>query len=81
MKVLHEVLLRASAGKIKWWQAAELIGISPRQLGVVGGSDWSEQGQRGLLTVGAGHRAAPLARAEDQGRRGSEPVSGQVLRI
>ena len=29
---LQEVLLRASAGKIKWWQAAELMGISARQL-------------------------------------------------
>jgi hypothetical protein len=28
---LHEVLLRATAGKIKWWQAAELMGISERQ--------------------------------------------------
>jgi hypothetical protein len=25
---LQEVLLRATAEKIKWWQAAELIGIS-----------------------------------------------------
>ena len=31
---LHEVLLRASAGKVKWWQAAELMGISsPRYSG------------------------------------------------
>jgi hypothetical protein len=29
---LQEVLLRATAGKIKWWQAAELIGISERQM-------------------------------------------------
>jgi transposase-like protein len=29
---LQEVLLRASAGKIKWWQAAEMIGISDQQL-------------------------------------------------
>ena len=29
---LQEVLLRATAGKIKWWQAAELIGISDRQM-------------------------------------------------
>src|SRR5664280_2143281 len=29
---LQEVLLRATSGKIKWWQAAELIGISDRQL-------------------------------------------------
>ncbi|MGA9060717.1 MAG: helix-turn-helix domain-containing protein [Terracidiphilus sp.] len=31
MKV-EEVLLRASAGTIMWWQAAEMIGISDRQL-------------------------------------------------
>lgn len=31
MKV-QEVLLRATTGKIKWWQAAELIGISERQM-------------------------------------------------
>src|SRR5664280_2870819 len=31
MKV-EEVLLRATAGKIMWWQAAEIIGISERQL-------------------------------------------------
>jgi transposase len=29
---IEEVLLRATAGKIMWWQAAELIGISERQL-------------------------------------------------
>ena len=31
MKV-EEVLLRATAGKILWWQAAEILGISDRQL-------------------------------------------------
>ena len=29
---LQEVLLRATTGKIKWWQAAELTGISERQM-------------------------------------------------
>ena len=29
---LHEVLLRATTGKIKWWQPAELMGISVRQM-------------------------------------------------
>ena len=29
---LQEVLLRATAGKIKWWQAAELMGVSDRQM-------------------------------------------------
>jgi Winged helix-turn helix len=45
---LQEVLLRATAGKIKWWQAAELIGISERQM-----RRWrkrlEEQGPKGLL--------------------------------
>jgi transposase len=45
---LQEVLLRATAGKIKWWQAAELMGISERQM-----RRWrkrlEEQGPKGLL--------------------------------
>src|SRR5258708_177909 len=45
---LQEVLLRATSGKIKWWQAAELIGISERQM-----RRWrkryEEQGYQGLL--------------------------------
>jgi transposase len=45
---LQEVLLRATAGKIEWWQAAELIGISERQM-----RRWrkrlEEQGPQGLL--------------------------------
>ena len=45
---LQEVLLRATSGKIKWWQAAELIGISERQM-----RRWrkrlEEQGHKELL--------------------------------
>src|ERR1700723_3229002 len=45
---LQEVLLRATSGKIKWWQAAELIGISERQM-----RRWrkrlEDQGPKGLL--------------------------------
>jgi transposase len=45
---LQEVLLRATSGKIQWWQAAELIGISERQM-----RRWrkrlEEQGPQGLL--------------------------------
>ena len=45
---LQEVLLRTTTGKIKWWQAAELIGISERQM-----RRWrkrlDEQGPQGLL--------------------------------
>src|ERR1700722_4481449 len=75
---LHEVLLRASAGKIKWWQAAELVGISERQL-----RRWrkrlEEQGHKG--PAGSSTRdTEPPARAEGEDGTGSEPVSGQVLR-
>ena len=45
---LQEVLLRATSGKIKWWEAAELIGISARQL-----RRWrkrlEDEGPKGLL--------------------------------
>src|SRR5258708_37826596 len=45
---LQEVLLRATAGKIKWWQAAELVGISERQM-----RRWrkrlEDEGPQGLL--------------------------------
>src|ERR1022692_5261741 len=45
---LQEVLVRATSGKIKWWQAAELIGISDRQM-----RRWrkryEEEGYQGLL--------------------------------
>src|ERR1019366_773015 len=64
---LHEVLLRASAGKMKWWQAAELIGISPRQL-----RRWrkrlEEQGCKASLDRRRGapsHRRVPKAKAEE----------------
>ena len=35
MKV-QEVILRALAKKISWWQAAEIIGITTRSLGFAG---------------------------------------------
>ena len=63
---LQEVLLRASAGKIKWWQAAELMGISSRQL-----RRWrkrlEERGHKGLLDRRRGapsRRRVPKAKAE-----------------
>src|ERR1700758_288144 len=64
---LHEVLLRATTGKIKWWQAAELIGVSVRQM-----RRWrkrlEEQGPKGLLDRRRGspsHRRIPQEQAEE----------------
>src|SRR6201998_4202289 len=63
---LQKVCLRATAGKIKWWQAAELIGISERQM-----RRWrkrlEEQGSKGLLDRRRGipsRRRVPKAQAE-----------------
>ena len=64
---LQEVLLRATAGKIKWWQAAELMGISERQM-----RRWrkrfEEQGHQGLLDRRQrkpSRRRVPKAQAEE----------------
>src|SRR5258708_10556667 len=63
---LQEVLLRATAGKIKWWQAAEMIGISERQM-----RRWKKRyeasGFDGLLDQRRGspsRRRGPQAQAE-----------------
>ncbi len=63
---LQEVLLRATAGKIKWWQAAEMIGISERQM-----RRWKKRyeasGFDGLLDQRRGspsRRRVPQAQAE-----------------
>src|ERR1700734_2028535 len=63
---LQEVLLRATTGKIKWWQAAELTGISERQM-----RRWrkrlEEQGPQGLLDRRRrkpSSRRVPKAKAE-----------------
>jgi len=40
MMKVQEVLLRAMAKKITWWQAAEIIGVSASRCGA-GGSGWS----------------------------------------
>jgi transposase len=63
---LQEVLLRATAGKIKWWQAAEMIGISERQM-----RRWKKRyeasGFDGLLDRRRGvpsRRRVPQAQAE-----------------
>ena len=45
---LQEVLLRATTGKIKWWQAAESIAISERQLRRRR-KRYEEEGYQGLL--------------------------------
>ena len=66
MKV-QEVILRAMAKKITWWQAAEIIGLSDRSM-----RRWRqryvEHGYDGLLDRGWGKpspKRVPLAQAEE----------------
>ena len=63
---VQEVILRAMAGSFKWWEAAEIIGVSDRSL-----RRWRERheefGYDGLLTgasngpARSGCTVAPLA--------------------
>src|SRR6202163_1255387 len=60
---VQEVILRAMAKKITWWQAAEIIGISDRQM-----RRWRERyeefGCRGLFDRGRGKPSPKRVRVE-----------------
>src|SRR5271165_3903455 len=76
MKV-QEVILGAMAKQITWWQAAEIIGISDRQMW-----RWHERleefGYDGLFDRRRGN--LPQARPTGDGGAGVGIVSGPVLR-
>src|ERR1700734_4183378 len=62
MKV-QEVILRAMAKKITWWQAAEIIGISDRQMRPWRGR-YEEFGFRGLFDRRPGKPSPKKVRGE-----------------
>src|SRR5260370_28324341 len=68
---IHEVMLRAMARRITWWQAAEIIGISCRQM-----RRWlrryEEHGYEGL-------RDRRRGRVSE--KRGALAPGGSVLRL
>ena len=74
---IQEVILRAIAKRITWWQAAEIIGISDRQM-----RRWRRRyelyGYDGLYDRRAG-QAQPPAGAPGHGGAGPGAVSGEVL--
>src|SRR5713101_2869874 len=76
MKV-QEVILRAMGKKITWWQAAEIIGISDRQM-----RRWRERyeefGFRGLFDRRRGKTVAQ--ESAGGGGESSGVVSGEVFR-
>jgi Homeodomain-like domain-containing protein len=77
MKV-QEVILRARAKKITWWQAAEIIGISVRQM-----RRWRERyeefGFRGIVCPAAGKTVAQTGAGGHAGT-GAGSVSRVLLR-
>src|SRR5664279_2343928 len=77
MKV-QEVILRAMAKKITWWQAAEIIGISDRSM-----RRWHERleefGYEGLFDRRRG-QPSPQASSSGNGGAGVGAVSGTLFR-
>src|SRR6266571_522757 len=77
MKV-QEVILRAMAKRITWWQAAEIVGISDRSM-----RRWRERyqefGYDGLFDKRRGE-AFSAAGSDGTGRAGAAVLSGEVLR-
>src|SRR3974390_1892506 len=77
MKV-QEVILRAMAKKITWWQAAEIIGISERSM-----RRWRERvGEARAQAWGAPQTAPAAAAARDAAAHRRQPasvVSGRAL--
>src|SRR6266496_1738178 len=71
MKV-QEVILRAVAKKITWWQAAEIIGISDRHM-----RRWRERYEGDLLRATGGGRSDPHG---DGGAAGSDRAERPILR-
>ena len=70
MKV-HEVIMRAMSGEIAWFQAAEIIGISPRQM-QRWKNRWEKHGYEGLLD---------RRRGQPSPKRIAVPVLQEVLRL
>src|ERR1700674_399648 len=71
MMKLHEVLLKTMAGKMRWWEAAEIIGVSDRTM-----RRWRERleehGYDGLTDRRKGKRSQ---------RRVAVKVCEEVLRL
>src|SRR5260370_17658366 len=71
MMKLHDVLLKAMAKKITWWEAAEIIGVTDRTM-----RRWRERLERDGYT-GLGDRP----KAKPSGKRGPVAPVGEGLRL
>jgi|SRR4051812_8434867 len=74
----REVILKAAAGKLKWWEAAEIMGVTDRTM-----RRWrerlNEEGYSGLWVY---RKQSELQTSSDEDRgAGAATVSGKVLRL
>src|SRR2546422_10689193 len=76
MKV-QEVILRAMAKRITWWQAAEIVGISDRSMRRWRGR-YQEFGYDGLFDKRRGE-GSPRGGSVGTGREGAPVFSGEEL--
>ena len=75
---IQEVILKAMAGKLKWWEAAEIIGVTDRTM-----RRWreryQEQGYSGLWDHRK--RSPSPKRIAVEVLAGAAAVPGEVLRL
>src|SRR5215475_7889309 len=77
MMKVQEVILKAVTGKLKWWEAAEIIGISDRSM-----RRWRERYEEFGYDLRSAKRTAESEAGGLEDSRGSAaPVSGEVLRF
>src|SRR3954466_5991032 len=78
MMKAQEVILKAAAGKLKWWEAAEIMGVTDRTM-----RRWrerlNEHGYSGLWDYRK--RKPSPKRADADGRASVAAVWGEVLRL
>src|SRR3954451_11007509 len=73
------VILKAAAGKLKWWEAAEIMGVTDRTM-----RRWRERleqnGYSGLWDYRK-RNPSPEAGSDENGGGGVATLTGEVLRL
>jgi transposase len=79
MMKVQEVILKAMAGSLKWWEATEIIGVSDRTM-----RRWRERYQDGGydgLYDRRKRRPSPKRVALKTAENGAAVISGEILRF
>src|SRR5207247_2254425 len=76
MMKVQEVILKAMAGSLKWWEAAEIIGVSDRTM-----RRWRERYQEHGYDGLYDRRKGPETSSAEDGREGAAALPGEVFRF